>query len=328
MSIPLGALGVTFPDSFEDFDTLEWEEKFQKHLDFVATCRAEHGSVQDKVEASSRKVDEKKLKPHLDGCWLIKCDEVTSQYGSDDLRLHINCKGHNARDSFDIGEFDWDVVEGIMQFHTKMSRLPHRMSDAASDEDDEDEDDEGSPDDISRCTDDDVFELQQEVKNLTESLAATRALVVSGLRTLVEAKDLKAAKGAINSLVLAARNDTSTESSTKRKRHEDADLTGPGNKKARTTDEHPRRLYLLWRGRETGEGEIQLDRDDDKINLGHIDFTDDDCLEFHGVISGNLLGSEFPWSGYKIGNSAAPFRRSWEDYSEERYYVEEQERRA
>lgn len=74
---------------------------------------------------------------------------------------------------------------------------------------------------------------------------------------------------------------------------------------------------------ETSEGQIQADRD--CSNRGHIDFVnfvDDEPLEFHGVISGSLFGSDVKWSGYKVGQKVEPQRRRREDYSEEQYEVE------
>ena len=74
-----------------------------------------------------------------------------------------------------------------------------------------------------------------------------------------------------------------------------------------SVDRRQRRLHVLRRGRETGEGEIELHRN--RSNAGYIDFTDDHCVEFNGVINAALLGKDVPFFGYKVGDSA-PRRRT------------------
>lgn len=77
-----------------------------------------------------------------------------------------------------------------------------------------------------------------------------------------------------------------------------------------------RRIHLLWRGRETGESEIQLDYDNS--NIGHLDFTDATCTEFKAVMNADLLG-RFGFRGYKVGGMGGPATRAWRDYSEGQY---------
>ncbi|KZF25972.1 hypothetical protein L228DRAFT_279233 [Xylona heveae TC161] len=87
------------------------------------------------------------------------------------------------------------------------------------------------------------------------------------------------------------------------------------SKKAKTTS-NTRRLYLQWRGRETGEGEIQLDYDND--NVGYLDFTDDTCATFHGQIDISFVKSCVKFSGFRRRNTPQT-NSSWMDYSEEAY---------
>jgi hypothetical protein len=79
---------------------------------------------------------------------------------------------------------------------------------------------------------------------------------------------------------------------------------------------HPRRLYLQWRGRETGESEIQLDYGN--THTGHLDFTDAGCTVFEGVA--NLVYVyKAKFRGFKINDEPARKTRSWGDYSEEEH---------
>ncbi|KAK4542674.1 hypothetical protein LTR36_006246 [Oleoguttula mirabilis] len=266
MSAPRPRTFVYFPDYFEGFDRLDWDEN--------------HTSA----AARSRGGDEGRAKPILAGAWLISCGGVSQQYGSKDLRLRINRKGRNASV---IGMFDCGVLEGVMHFDTKMASLPHDLSDDAASDEDDSADDAPNLLEFARA---EIDELKDQVKRVTETSNATRELVTRSLGSLADAKDFNGAKAAIKSLLSAAENDAGNLA--KRKRRKTATL----------------------------RSEIQLDRN--KENRGYIEFTDADCLEFCGVISGAILGSDIPWSDYKIGDRGTPFGRSWENYSEEEYELE------
>ncbi|KAF2503080.1 hypothetical protein BU16DRAFT_28504 [Lophium mytilinum] len=81
-----------------------------------------------------------------------------------------------------------------------------------------------------------------------------------------------------------------------------------------TSTEQTRRLYLKWRGRETGEGEIQVDYFNS--NTGYIDFLDAACTTFDGRFSADLLGKNVPFQGYRVGYDFRPMTGHWSDYSE------------
>ena len=68
-----------------------------------------------------------------------------------------------------------------------------------------------------------------------------------------------------------------------------------------------------WRGRETGEGEIQVDTDGS--NKGYIEFTDSTYTVFHGMIYIPFAG-DVHFSGYKTSGLIGPIEDEWEDYSE------------
>ncbi|MCJ1371358.1 hypothetical protein MMC20_002573 [Loxospora ochrophaea] len=55
------------------------------------------------------------------------------------------------------------------------------------------------------------------------------------------------------------------------------------------------RLYLQWRGRETGEGEIELDYDNE--HRGYLDFTDAACTQFKGVACFPLVADKVEFRG-------------------------------
>ena len=82
-----------------------------------------------------------------------------------------------------------------------------------------------------------------------------------------------------------------------------------------------RRLCFEWRGRDTSEGVIQLDRD--KSNIGYLDFTDSTLTEFAGVASLSFVGENVSFQGFKFGPAFGPFSNLRNDYTEEIY---EQER--
>lgn len=93
------------------------------------------------------------------------------------------------------------------------------------------------------------------------------------------------------------------------------------SKKQRVSPKHNRRLYLQWRGRDSGEGMIELDYDNS--NVGHFEFTDSSCTSFEGVITIPAVGTSVPFQGFKISGIGGLINDSWSNYSEDVY---EQER--
>ena len=81
-----------------------------------------------------------------------------------------------------------------------------------------------------------------------------------------------------------------------------------------------RRLYFMWRGRETGQNEIQLDVHGG--NHGTILFLDATCSRFQGMFSASCIGSNVEFEGYKTSLDTEPLQISWEDYSEDVYEEE------
>ena len=86
----------------------------------------------------------------------------------------------------------------------------------------------------------------------------------------------------------------------------DVESTGP-----------PFRVYLQWRGRETAEGEIELDYDNS--NVGHIDFLDSACTRFRGKMNISFAGDPVSFSGYKISDKGRWGPLRWDLYSEEQH---------
>jgi hypothetical protein len=91
------------------------------------------------------------------------------------------------------------------------------------------------------------------------------------------------------------------------------------SKKSRksTSSGQPRRLYLRWRGRETGEGELEMD--DDDSNTGYLDFVDNSCTAFNGVADLTFVGPKVTLCGYKISSDGGEMIKSWDAYTEENY---------
>ncbi|MDI1488646.1 MAG: hypothetical protein OHK93_007921 [Ramalina farinacea] len=78
-----------------------------------------------------------------------------------------------------------------------------------------------------------------------------------------------------------------------------------------------RRLYFMWRDRETGQNEIQLDLHGD--NQGSILLLDATCSTLRGTFSASCIGSNVEFEGYKMSLDTEPLQISWEDYSEDVY---------
>lgn len=86
------------------------------------------------------------------------------------------------------------------------------------------------------------------------------------------------------------------------------------NKKQKA-DSQSCRVFFCWRGRETGEGEIQLDTNGG--NEGHID-VDLASATFKGTFKGGLVGNA-PFEGYKLSDEPGNYPEDWSSFSEEAY---------
>jgi len=305
---------VVFPDFFKGFEHLPWSAKSQKHKEYAEANRTVPKGQKDERRFS----DSYQFESAMRGCWLVKCDYITDQWEDNDLRLRVNVKAGVGGQSCLTGLFDWGVLEGVMQFHRQLSQLPHVRSAGADGHVSEDsgrsqgsEDPEDAEDGPSE-NEEDIPATREQVTRLADRLKSTERLLEKVVDTLSTESTFKAAHQRMQEI--AQTHAAKPENQKRKLANSDGQTT---TKKARTAETHPRRLYFLWRGRETGEGEIQLDHD--RSNRGWIEFTDDNCLEFHGVINGGFLGENVKWSGYKVGGSSAPFRRAWNDYSEEQY---------
>ncbi|KAF8242581.1 hypothetical protein K440DRAFT_664660 [Wilcoxina mikolae CBS 423.85] len=89
-------------------------------------------------------------------------------------------------------------------------------------------------------------------------------------------------------------------------------------KKGKKEKNDPFKLYFVWRGRETGEGEIQNDND----QRGWIQFQDKKFLKFGGEVSVGFIGSRVKFQGFKVSADAGPINKLWGDYSDRAYEME------
>ena len=104
-------------------------------------------------------------------------------------------------------------------------------------------------------------------------------------------------------------------------------LTSPGSaipalkrvKLPPTTTSSPLRLYFQWRGRETGEGVIQLDSDKNPANTGYIEMSDKRCVAFSGVANFGFAGEKVRFEGFKTQLLGGPLTMKWESLSEDAY---------
>jgi len=89
--------------------------------------------------------------------------------------------------------------------------------------------------------------------------------------------------------------------------------------------EFPKRtrvLRLQWRGRETGEGEIQLDDDSNPSNVGQLEFADNTLANFKGFMNIPFAGDKVEVLGYKVNAKPKQSAENWNNFSKSRYESE------
>lgn len=101
----------------------------------------------------------------------------------------------------------------------------------------------------------------------------------------------------------------------------------PASKRHKAANSHPSlRLYFQWRGRETGEGMIQLDNDTNPTNTGYIDMSDKRCVAFSGVGNFGFMGQQVRFEGFMTQLLGGPMTMKWEHFSKEAYERENEAR--
>ncbi|RYP31959.1 hypothetical protein DL767_005500 [Monosporascus sp. MG133] len=95
-----------------------------------------------------------------------------------------------------------------------------------------------------------------------------------------------------------------TETTRKRKRKSDT-----------ASAQNPRRFWLMWNGRETGEGHLQADLD--MNHMGCIEFLDGRLARFRGQMNLEFVGGDDRFEGRKVADAPAPGRGercAWDQY--------------
>ncbi|RYP16387.1 hypothetical protein DL765_005167 [Monosporascus sp. GIB2] len=85
------------------------------------------------------------------------------------------------------------------------------------------------------------------------------------------------------------------------------ETTGKRKRKSDTASaQNPRRFWLMWNGRETGEGHLQAD-----LNMNHtgcIEFLDGRLARFRGQMNLEFVGGDDRFEGRKVADAPAPAR--------------------
>ncbi|KAF8544001.1 hypothetical protein BDD12DRAFT_817509 [Trichophaea hybrida] len=101
-----------------------------------------------------------------------------------------------------------------------------------------------------------------------------------------------------------------------KKRRKPTASRGPVSKK-RAVAADSRKLHFLWRGRESGEGEIQVDYQN--TNKGCIEFRDNTFTVFDATWSADLLGDDIKFCGHKTSASGKGNGIRWGELGEKAY---------
>lgn len=98
-------------------------------------------------------------------------------------------------------------------------------------------------------------------------------------------------------------SETATSSSKKRKR----------SSVAATDTPNPRRFWLMWNGRETGEGHLQADYD--MNHTGCIEFADDTFTTFRAEMNLEFVGGDDLFRGFKVADTPSRKRNTaWKKF--------------
>lgn len=226
------------------------------------------------------------------GEYLVECEHIEEQWShtaQDGLHMKIVADSdHRGRL---VAEFDFGVLEGIMRFRKPGEEpLP----------------DDGRASGKKKKLDTNAYfeeEEEEEEDTTSDSESEDELLEDDGYNKPFSASNKR--KQSSSSLTAAKRKPNSQPAGRSQV------------KKTRPSPSQNLKLLFLWRGRETGEGEIQLDYD--QSNKGFIEFRNSDCLTFAGVMDSPYF-TKAKLSGYKVArDDGKGIRTTWEEFSEEVY---------
>jgi len=115
-------------------------------------------------------------------------------------------------------------------------------------------------------------------------------------------------------------NDVSeSDTRTSNKRKARGKLAGKVAKKAKPAQANlgPTKFFLVWRGRETGEGEIQSGE-----HSGTIEFTNRNYVRFSGDMDMVFVGGSDGFEGTKVSDVPGTFSQRWGDFFQSAYEYE------
>jgi len=210
------------------------------------------------------------------GVYFIKCDQTSAQWPQFDGSdgFRMTIMGERDRPGRLIAEFDVGVVTGLMRF-----TLPGQKS--LPDDDCEDDED----------VDDNALEEEEEEEEEEE-------------KEKEEKEDTYCESDASSRSASWKRRPTTTGSRHVAKKSRSEPQTGTV----------PLKLLLTWRGREHGEGEIQVDTGS---NRGAIQFSDARLLSFVGKMDFDIVGKGVEIEGFKIADVPVGKQPSleWSEFS-------------
>lgn len=261
-----------------------WEAIMKKHQALVKKCNIP-------------KTDQHVPTNYYYGNFAIRCDEIAAQWPKNTSSYNLRFVGGRS------AIFNFGVLEGVMRFGPDRESVMCDEHDSEED-DDTDSDDEDDEDDDTDSDDEDDEDDDTDSDDEDDDKDESPPL-----------KTPPSNRTVANPLKRTMNNPSPSVPAPKR-----AKQTPPSSPLTTTTTPTPLRLYFQWRGRETGESQIQLDSSEtNPTHTGYLDFPDARCVTFSGVGDFGFVGHEIKFEGFKTQFMGGPATKKWEDYSEEVY---------
>ena len=257
--------------------------RMDEHREFLETLKVKQKGTKNKAKKGAQSQIS-----HAAGTYLVECRNIEEEWPElVQSGLYMTIVPDEENKGRLVAEFEFGVLEGIMRFRQVDEEW---LSDEDSGEEDTNEDSEGgidtgeedlvSPSEEEHDDDDDDDDDDDGDAELSRWASGKR------------------------------KRSTAKSQPTRRQ---------PQAKKKKTlppaTGSTKFKLLFQWRGRETGEGEIQLGGS----NKGYIEFGDSDCTTFTGVMDAPYF-TKAKLKGYKVSkDNGARINASWGDFSESVY---------
>lgn len=272
----------------------ESNARMQEHREFLESIESQR---KKKTGKSGGKASKDFDLSQVAGKYLIECKAIEEEWPDQaENGLYMKIVPDRENKGRMVAEFEFGILEGVMRFIQVGEK---HLADG----------DHGWASDSGESTEVDSYRDDEEEGDDDDNDELTTSFMPDDIN-IYESKNRK--RKLQSSPPAVAR-----EPDSKSPKSQPSKPAAPQVKKTRLSDTGKFKLLFLWRGRDTGTGEIQIDSD--RSNKGFIEFENADCVTFTGVMDAPFF-TKGVLKGFKVArDDGKGIVSHWKDFSKKVY---------